>query len=174
MKKMSVALEKGTGVKTESIKCAARFWKLFPHLTLCLSLVAYAALGALMFQHIEGRRDSAIEPEYDDFLGEIVSTVQNFTCNASGAHRDLVAQIETKMRRGFKSIWLQRPDSWDFFGSMFFCCTVFTTVAFTQNDKMRDVSPGNMNVWTYSINPLNICSFSKHSDLLLVLQERLT
>lgn len=37
-------------------------------------------------------------------------------------------EVENKMRVGFKSIWLQRPDRWTFFGSMFFCCTVFTTV----------------------------------------------
>lgn len=76
---MSVAVEKGISVKAESRKCAARFWKLFPHLSLCLSLVAYAALGALMFQHIEGRSNSTTEQEYYKFLGDIVSTVQNFT-----------------------------------------------------------------------------------------------
>lgn len=37
-------------------------------------------------------------------------------------------EVETKMQTDFKSIWLQRPDRWTFFGSMFFCCTVFTTV----------------------------------------------
>lgn len=37
-------------------------------------------------------------------------------------------EVEMAMRTGFRSIWLQRPDRWTFFGSMFFCCTVFTTV----------------------------------------------
>lgn len=78
-KKMSVAVKKGASVKAESTKCAARFWKLFPHLSLCLSLVAYAALGALMFQHIEGQ-SKPDKRDYHEFVGEIVSTVQAFTC----------------------------------------------------------------------------------------------
>lgn len=76
---MSVAAKKGVNVKAETIRCAARFWKLFPHLLLCLSLVAYAAFGALMFQHIEGQ-SKPDKTDFHDFLGEIVSTVQNSTC----------------------------------------------------------------------------------------------
>ncbi|XP_024916651.1 potassium channel subfamily K member 18 [Cynoglossus semilaevis] len=128
MRRMSVAVKKGINPKAESRKCAARFWRLFPHLLLCLSLVAYAALGALLFQRIEGGSDSSTEQEYDEFLGQIVSTVQNLTDNSSISHQYIVKQVALKMRHGFKSIWLQRPDRWDFFGSMFFCCTVFTTV----------------------------------------------
>lgn len=79
MRRMSVAVKKGINPKAESRKCAARFWRLFPHLLLCLSLVAYAALGALLFQRIEGGSDSSTEQEYDEFLGQIVSTVQNLT-----------------------------------------------------------------------------------------------
>ncbi len=76
---MSVALKKGINAKAKSRKCAARFWRLFPHLSLCLSLVAYAALGALMFRHIEGGSSSATPQEYHEFLGQIVITVQNLT-----------------------------------------------------------------------------------------------
>lgn len=71
---------RGRRAEEESRKCAARFWKLFPHLSLCLSLVAYAALGALTFQYIEGGSESTTQPGYSEFLGEIVSTVQNLTC----------------------------------------------------------------------------------------------
>uniref|UniRef100_A0A3Q3MNB9 Potassium channel, subfamily K, member 18 n=1 Tax=Mastacembelus armatus TaxID=205130 RepID=A0A3Q3MNB9_9TELE len=110
-------MELRISAKAESRKCAARFWKLFPHLLLCLSLIAYAALGALTFQYIEGGSNSTTQLEYHKFLGQIVSTVHNLT-------------LEHKMRDEFRSIWLQRPDRWDFFGSMFFCCTVFTTVGY--------------------------------------------
>ncbi|CAJ1057677.1 potassium channel subfamily K member 18 [Xyrichtys novacula] len=129
-KKMSAGIKRGISAKAESRKCAARFWRLFPHLVLCLSLVGYAALGALLFQLIEGRVSSTTEPKYHEFLGEIVTKVQNLTENASYTHQDIVKEVETKMREGFKSIWLQRPDRWHFFGSMFFCCTVFTTVGY--------------------------------------------
>uniref|UniRef100_UPI0037E7F435 potassium channel subfamily K member 18 n=1 Tax=Semicossyphus pulcher TaxID=241346 RepID=UPI0037E7F435 len=127
---MSVALKKEISAKAESRKCAARFWRLFPHLVLCLSLVGYAALGALMFQHIEGGIVSTTQQEYHKFLGEIITKVQNLTENVSYSHHDIVKDIEAEMQDGFKSIWLQRPDRWHFFGSMFFCCTVFTTVGY--------------------------------------------
>ncbi|KAK2832672.1 hypothetical protein Q5P01_016561 [Channa striata] len=127
---MSMAAETGRKATVELRQCAARFWRLFPHLSLCLSLVAYAALGALAFQHIEGSSTSGTQRDYSEFLGQVVSTVQNLTYNGSCTRQYIVEQVEARMRRDFKSIWLQRPDRWDFFGSMFFCCTVFTTVGY--------------------------------------------
>ncbi|CAB1426603.1 unnamed protein product [Pleuronectes platessa] len=127
---MSVAEKKAISAKAESRKCARRLWRLFPHLLLCLSLVAYAALGALIFQYIEGRGESSDQEKYHGFLGEIISTVQNLTGNNSFTNQSILKEVEYKMRNEFKSIWLQRPDRWDFFGSMFFCCTVFTTVGY--------------------------------------------
>nr|XP_019944146.1 PREDICTED: potassium channel subfamily K member 18 [Paralichthys olivaceus] len=127
---MSVAAKKAISAKAESRKCAGRLWRFFPHLLLCLSLVAYAALGALIFQYIEGGSESSTQQEYHRFLGQIVSIVKNLTDNASSTDQYILEQVETKMKDDFKSIWLQRPDRWNFFGSMFFCCTVFTTVGY--------------------------------------------
>lgn len=76
---MSVVVKRGINAKAESRKCAVRLWRLFPHVLLCLSLVAYAALGALLFQHIEGESASTTQQDYRLFLGQIVGTVQNFT-----------------------------------------------------------------------------------------------
>lgn len=76
---MSLASKKGINVKAESRKCAARLWRLFPHVLLCLTLVAYASLGALLFQYIEGESASTIQQDYRLFLGRIVGAVQNFT-----------------------------------------------------------------------------------------------
>uniref|UniRef100_A0A8C6KH88 Potassium channel, subfamily K, member 18 n=1 Tax=Nothobranchius furzeri TaxID=105023 RepID=A0A8C6KH88_NOTFU len=106
-----------------SSKCVARFWKVFPHLTLCGSLVLYATLGALVFQHIEGGSPSRTESDYQMFLGQLVHTVQNH----SSKRKHLWVKNEMK---NFKSVWFQGPHRWDFFGSMFFCCTVFTTVGY--------------------------------------------
>uniref|UniRef100_A0A3B4F4U3 Potassium two pore domain channel subfamily K member 18 n=1 Tax=Pundamilia nyererei TaxID=303518 RepID=A0A3B4F4U3_9CICH len=112
---MSVKAKRTISVKNESKKCAARFWRFVPHLLLCSSLVAYAALGALIFQHIEGHTPSAVQEEYHKFLCQMVETVQNLTGERS--------QNSVCSRSN-------RPDRWDFFGSMFFCCTVFTTVGY--------------------------------------------
>ncbi|XP_037637284.1 potassium channel subfamily K member 18 [Sebastes umbrosus] len=125
-----MSVKKGRSVKAEFRKCATRLYRLFPHLLLCLSLVAYAALGGLMFEYIEGGSASTLQQEeYHDFLGLIVNAVRNHTNNASCTHKDIVREVEDVMH-GFKSVWFQRPDRWDFFGSMFFCCTVFTTVGY--------------------------------------------
>ncbi|XP_020482112.1 potassium channel subfamily K member 18 [Labrus bergylta] len=129
-KKMSVALKRGISAKAESRKCEARFWRLFPHLVLCLSLVGYAALGALMFKHIEGGVESTQKLEFHKFLGNIVDTVQNLTENVSYTHEAIIMEVEGKMRGEFKSTWLQSPERWNFSRSLFFCCTVFTTVGY--------------------------------------------
>lgn len=60
-------------------RCRARFWRLFPHLTLCCALVAYTMLGALVFMLVEGRRTSSTEQEYLNFLSSIVEMVQDDT-----------------------------------------------------------------------------------------------
>ncbi|XP_061646277.1 potassium channel subfamily K member 18 [Phyllopteryx taeniolatus] len=109
--------------------CIARFWKLLPHIMLCLSLVIYAALGALLFQYIEGRAPPT-KQEYHYFLGQIIRHVQHRTNSASYSHQDIVKEMELMIKDGFQTSWLQQPDSWTFFGSMFFVCTVFTTVGY--------------------------------------------
>nr|XP_054605944.1 potassium channel subfamily K member 18 [Nothobranchius furzeri] len=121
--------EKKGGSADESSKCVARFWKVFPHLTLCGSLVLYATLGALVFQHIEGGSPSRTESDYQMFLGQLVHTVQNHSKNSSFTHEGIVEEVKNEMKN-FKSVWFQGPHRWDFFGSMFFCCTVFTTVGY--------------------------------------------
>lgn len=76
---MSVKAKRTISVKNESKKCAARFWRSVPHLLLYFSLVAYAALGALIFQYIEGHTPSAVQEEYHTFLCQMVETVQKLT-----------------------------------------------------------------------------------------------
>nr|XP_020455558.1 potassium channel subfamily K member 18 [Monopterus albus] len=120
MRRMSVALNKGIS-KADFRECSARLWRLFPHLLLCLLLVAYALLGAFMFEKIEGG-DESTQQDYKEFLGEVVSIAQNCTNNNC-------TQLKNKMKE-FKSIWLQSPERWNFSGSLFFCCTVFTTVGY--------------------------------------------
>ncbi|XP_034537189.1 potassium channel subfamily K member 18 isoform X2 [Notolabrus celidotus] len=100
---MSVAIKRGISAKAESRKCAARFWRLFPHLVLCLSLVGYAALGALMFQYIEGGVPS-VPQDYSEFLGKIITKVQSLTENASCTHQNIVKEVEGDMK-GYGEIY---------------------------------------------------------------------
>lgn len=54
--------------------------------------------------------------------------VLHLLANSSYTQEDMVTEVDAKIRQEFKSIWLQSPDRWTFFGALFFCCTVFTTV----------------------------------------------
>ncbi|KAJ0067366.1 hypothetical protein NL108_018068, partial [Boleophthalmus pectinirostris] len=114
-----------------SLARSRRVWRLVPHLVLVLSLVLYAALGAVVFWLIEGRAESnPTEPQYQNFLRDLVRTVQNRSVNASWSEEDVVAEVRKKMDTDFQSVWLQNPKRWIFTSSMFFCCTVFTTVGY--------------------------------------------
>lgn len=108
-----------------------RLWRVVPHLVLCLSLVFYTALGALVFWVIEGwALANPTEPQYQQFIRDLVHTVQNRTENVSYSTEDIMAEVRLKMEKDFHSIWLQSPKRWNYTSSMFFCCTVFTTVGY--------------------------------------------
>lgn len=63
--------------KAEAKSCTERLRRLFPHVLLPLSLVAYAFLGAVLFQHIEGGSPSSTLHHYRNFLAQIVDDVKN-------------------------------------------------------------------------------------------------
>lgn len=67
------------GRKSDSKRrCAKLFWRLFPHVFLILSLILYAVLGALIFQHIE--KNPFNKPEnISEVARKVAETVQNHT-----------------------------------------------------------------------------------------------
>lgn len=83
---MSVALEEGKK-SNPKVKYARWIWRLFPHVFLIMSLIAFATLGALIFQQIENGNENENKngkptDESEDVqrvVRKVVETVQNHT-----------------------------------------------------------------------------------------------
>ncbi|CAL8255590.1 unnamed protein product [Lota lota] len=157
--------------KNREAPCCVCLWKIFPHLFLSLSLVGYAALGALLFMNIEGRNDSNSTEEYHMFLGQIVTTIQNLT-NHNQTQKQLVLKVQDNIKTGFKSIWLQHPSRWNFTGSMFFCCTVFTTVGYGEIYPVTLLGKVMCILYAMVGIPLMLLVMSDIGDVLAVLLSR--
>ncbi|XP_023785050.1 potassium channel subfamily K member 18 [Cyanistes caeruleus] len=110
--------------------CKKIFWAVFPHACFIVSLVIYAFLGALMFSHIEGTREVTVSEEYRKFLKNLTSLARNLSDNVTENEK----MFKNNIRELFNTadpVWFINPeDRWNFFGSLFFCCTVFTTVGY--------------------------------------------
>ncbi|NWW38328.1 KCNKI protein, partial [Panurus biarmicus] len=110
--------------------CKKIFWAVFPHACFILSLVIYAFLGALMFSHIEGTREVTVSEEYRTFLQNLTYLARKLSDNVTENDK----MFKDDIRELFNTadpVWFINPeDRWSFFGSLFFCCTVFTTVGY--------------------------------------------
>ncbi|XP_067322371.1 potassium channel subfamily K member 18 [Anolis sagrei] len=54
--------------QTQKRTCSQVFWTVFPHACFLCALVIYALLGALMFSHVEGNRESNESEAYRRFM----------------------------------------------------------------------------------------------------------
>uniref|UniRef100_A0A4W4HBL3 Potassium channel domain-containing protein n=1 Tax=Electrophorus electricus TaxID=8005 RepID=A0A4W4HBL3_ELEEL len=162
---MSVAVEEGR-VRPEDKRRGWRcVWALFPHIFLILSLIGYAVLGAWIFLAIEGRTNANIrgEKEYRKFVRQVVDTVHNHSGMNLERLLDIVGQ---KILQDYKAVWSQRPQRWHFYGSLFFCCTVFTTVGY--GDMYPVTLPGRIACILYAMVgiPLMLLVISDVGDIL--------
>uniref|UniRef100_A0A8C2CTW0 Potassium channel, subfamily K, member 18 n=1 Tax=Cyprinus carpio TaxID=7962 RepID=A0A8C2CTW0_CYPCA len=122
---MYVEVEEGR--KSDSKRrCKRLVWRLFPHVFLILSLILYAVLGAKIFQHIENKPFN--EPEnISAVVQKVVETVQNHTdASTQDALFSKIENILSKFRNEGEY------QNWSFYSSLFFCCTLFTTVGYGQ------------------------------------------
>ncbi|KAI5175103.1 potassium channel subfamily K member 18 [Manis pentadactyla] len=98
--------------------------KLFPRLCFLCSLVAYALMGAVLFSAVEGGQELGSEdPEFEEFLEELCGILKCNRTVGEGRKRDLGLAL-----RKVKPQWFS-PD-WSFLSSLFFCCTVISTVGY--------------------------------------------
>ncbi|NWV14150.1 KCNKI protein, partial [Ptilonorhynchus violaceus] len=110
--------------------CKKIFWAVFPHACFILSLVIYAFLGALMFSHIEGNREVILSEEYRIFLQDLMSLARNFSDNVTENEKNFTENIRHLFNTADPNWFINPEEKWTFFGSLFFCCTVFTTVGY--------------------------------------------
>uniref|UniRef100_A0A8C9SUJ6 Potassium channel domain-containing protein n=1 Tax=Scleropages formosus TaxID=113540 RepID=A0A8C9SUJ6_SCLFO len=116
-------------------RCCRSLWTVLPHVSLIASLVVYGCFGALVFSHVENQGTFNItDGEYGEFLLHLVDVVRVRTDNCSD---ECLMMVDAHITAKFKSIWLQRPQRWNFFSSLFFCCTVFTTVGERRRRRRR-------------------------------------
>ncbi|XP_010293393.1 PREDICTED: potassium channel subfamily K member 18 [Phaethon lepturus] len=110
--------------------CKKIFWAVFPHAFFILSLVIYAFLGALMFSHIEGNRKVNLSEEYRKFLQSLWYISRNLSDNMTENEEIFKDKIHALLSAAERDWFVNPKDIWTFFGSLFFCCTVFTTVGY--------------------------------------------
>ncbi|KFV76983.1 Potassium channel subfamily K member 18, partial [Dryobates pubescens] len=110
--------------------CTKIFWAVFPHACFILSLVIYAFLGALMFSHIEGNRKVNLSEEYRKFLQGLWDISRNLSDNMTENEEAFRERIYALLNTAERDWFVNPKDIWTFFGSLFFCCTVFTTVGY--------------------------------------------
>ena len=105
------------------------------HIGLVLILLLYSFTGAAIFQAVEGKQKGLSDNEkLNQFRSEAISEIMrelNVT-EDSHAEDDLLKVFETYEKNlaaeSLLSVHLPAEEVWDFWGSMFFCATAYTTI----------------------------------------------
>uniref|UniRef100_A0A8C9V795 Potassium channel domain-containing protein n=1 Tax=Scleropages formosus TaxID=113540 RepID=A0A8C9V795_SCLFO len=137
-------------------RCCRSLWTVLPHVSLIASLVVYGCFGALVFSHVENQGTFNItDGEYGEFLLHLVDVVRVRTGEATHSPaRQLLALS---------------PALWNFFSSLFFCCTVFTTVGY--GEMFPVTLPGKLFCIVYAMVgiPLMLLVITDVGDILAIL-----
>uniref|UniRef100_UPI00358DF8D8 potassium channel subfamily K member 18 n=1 Tax=Myxine glutinosa TaxID=7769 RepID=UPI00358DF8D8 len=109
------------------------------HVLLIGLLVVFAFLGAVAFSFIEKPSENERDRLGRDRLDKLVEQIVNRTLlfYKEGSHLDAdenkTEEFQIFLRSNLKSLAGETPDhelQWSFLGSLFFCCTVFTTIGY--------------------------------------------
>uniref|UniRef100_A0A8C4R234 Potassium channel domain-containing protein n=2 Tax=Eptatretus burgeri TaxID=7764 RepID=A0A8C4R234_EPTBU len=109
------------------------------HILLIGLLVVFAFLGAVAFSFIErpseNERDRLAQNRLDTLVEQIVNRTLLFYKEAShlSADENKTEELQMFLQSKLKSLSGEIPDyglQWSFLGSLFFCCTVFTTIGY--------------------------------------------
>ncbi|XP_049646400.1 potassium channel subfamily K member 18 [Suncus etruscus] len=121
-----LSMEEAAGLPRGPVCGQSALGKLLPRLCFLCSLVTYALLGALLFSLVEGGREpEEPNPEFEQFIKKLRDILKcNDTVEESQKH-DLGELLKTVKPR-----WFSGKSEWSFLGSLFFCCTVFSTVGY--------------------------------------------
>ncbi|KAL4641117.1 potassium channel subfamily K member 18-like [Arapaima gigas] len=162
---MSLSVE-GRRCPAERRRWCRWLWSALPHVSLISSLVVYGCIGALVFLHVESHGTfNATDGQYHDFLVRLVDLARPDNCS----EECVIEKVDAHITAEFKSIWLQRPHRWNFFGSLFFCCTVFTTVGY--GEMFPVTLPGKLFCIVYAMVgiPLMLLVITDVGDILAIL-----
>ncbi|XP_043836327.1 potassium channel subfamily K member 18 [Dromiciops gliroides] len=116
-------------------RCYRACGVIFPNLFFLSCLIIYALLGAALFSAIEGSRENR-NAELETFLDKLWIYYENITGTESERKMRFVEMTKTVIQNELEPEWLLSPKDWSFLGSLFFCCTVFTTVGYGDSYPM--------------------------------------
>ncbi|XP_002807512.5 potassium channel subfamily K member 18 isoform X1 [Callithrix jacchus] len=107
--------------------CPEALGKLFPGLCFLCFLVTYALVGAVLFSAIEDGQVllAADDGEFEEFLEELCRILNCSETVVEDRKQDLQGHLQK-----VKPQWFNRTTDWSFLSSLFFCCTVFSTVGY--------------------------------------------
>ncbi|PNI81601.1 KCNK18 isoform 1 [Pan troglodytes] len=107
--------------------CPEALGKLFPGLCFLCFLVTYALVGAVLFSAIEDGQVlvAADDGEFEKFLEELCRILNCSETVVQDRKQDLQGHLQK-----VKPQWFNRTTHWSFLSSLFFCCTVFSTVGY--------------------------------------------
>ena len=107
------------------------------HVGLTAILIAYSFAGAAVFHAIEGRHDSVVKLDVLEMRKDVIQTLWNSSIDMKVDGAEFAKLVENELKRyevqlyeafGQGIVTEAEVEVWDFWQSLFFCATVYTTI----------------------------------------------